>query len=478
MYKLHAHKNFVLTLTCIAEAVTETGYLIFAIVATYSSLLISEFAFLDDYWVAVKGKDIAGHYIMSGRPIFALLGYSFRNVDSYNGFVFFRCLNILSIIAIFFAVRTILKQLTAESNLSNIAAFIFVLTPCMQIFSWWAICTPCLISIFISLLAINVITQKEGRYAVLLTGMLVIFSMLIYQPGALVYISVLPITAYKNRSIGFRKLINVLLPYFTAMGVGFFFLRSFGDSTGLRTTLTMSDISVKLIWYVKEALPRAVEFCLPIHYGSPDFWAVFIICLFFVLYGGYAVWKRNKFPGVFILVLGILFASAANLAVKENWASARSLTAPSLYFLFIAIIGIFHACEAAHMYIAKSIQIAFPLFALIGALMVPIILVTSVIYPQMNEAKFAKQRLTSKDININETIFVIPARYDSWSGATYYDEYGMASSSSISNITFFLRFIAKQSGLYPKDIVVIKSEETSKFPQQQVIDFYKGAAFY
>lgn len=451
----------------------ETWVFVLSIFTAYSPLLVSGWGFMDDYCVAGHGHDFVRHALGHGRPIFAIWHYLFDYIHSFDGFLFFRALSIVIVVLIFFAVRAVFLEVTKNKLLSSWVALLFSMLPCIQVFSWWAICTPFLLAALLAFFAIYLVIQKSDIKTLFAASALVICSILIYQPSALIYVSAIPIVAYKSNLSLLRLARLVLIPYFLALTTSFVILKLFPTTDG-RTAIGMQDIHPKLNWYFGEMLPRSAAFFWPSFAIAPT-----IIGTVLIAFGSYAISKRGGIKSLGAILLGIPLASACNIGTQENWASTRSITALSIYFFIVAAFGVFYLFEIASAYSCKKWLLNTLYVILFGVAALNLTttnrwLAMYVVSPQLGEVRCAKLLLSRPEIDLQKTVYAIPASWSSWSPKTYYDEYGTPSSSASWNTSSFLRFVAARARRDLTTIEVIKSDEVKNYPSSQVVDLRGG----
>lgn len=321
------------------------------ILAAYAPVLISTYAFSDDWATAnesLTGGDSFRWDVMSGRPIFAL--YRLVWVKLIHGIDDIFILRLFSVICtIFFAVsfhNFILKRkIFSDYWMVFTCPILISLLPSFQVYNSWATCSPFVLSIFLSLSSYRIITQRKNlnfptRLAV--GSLLLITSFSIYQPTSLTFIFFMMIDHCfgKDRRPQTKDFITSCL----VMAIGLLssiFLSKVLPRILYGETLSRSqftnDLLGKLYWFANEPLVNSLNnfnITPELTYGC--------LSALLLMVGLISCVNKDRFLiNYTFCVLMPIACYASNLVIKENWAAFRSLIGLEMSLSFFFICGLF-----------------------------------------------------------------------------------------------------------------------------------------
>ncbi|MFZ1545572.1 MAG: ankyrin repeat domain-containing protein, partial [Candidatus Nitrotoga sp.] len=320
--------------------------------AAYSVVLSSNFGVMDDYSflynAIVRSNDTFTLLIGAGRPLNAvLLDLGFRSTGSIENLTILRAITLVGIwllgCGIYF-----FSRVHCVSFISSLAiACGIVLLPSFQVYASWAqhFTTPfagsiALLSAFILTPACR-IRERSKILAILLSTLLLLTSIIIYQPIAMlfcvgIFISIISKPEFSSAWQPSR-VIDAITVFVTAMffGLLIFKIGQYIYPSGSSRYGLVQNIHEKLSWFISEPIANALSmFSVPAK-AFPLF-AVFLT----VLLGTFLLIRRRGSKTVLIIFIYGVFCTlgsyAPNLATAENWASYRSIGA--LGALIVALL--------------------------------------------------------------------------------------------------------------------------------------------
>lgn len=412
-------------------------YAIYAalILAAYAPVLISTYAFSDDWAAAnesLTGGDSFRWDVMSGRPIFAL--YRLGWVKLIHGIDDIFILRFFSVICtIFFAIsfhNFILKRkIFSDYWMVFTCPILISLLPSFQVYNSWATCSPFVLSTFLSLSSYRVITQRNSiSYPTKLAfgALLLIGSFAIYQPTSLTFIFFMMIDYCFGRDR--RPQIKDFISACLVMALGLLssvFLSKVLPKILYGETLSRAqftnDLVGKLDWFANEAFINALNnfnITPGLIYGYLSAFLLIVGLISFVN-------KDRAFINYTFCILMPIACYASNLVIKENWAAFRSLVGLEMSLSFFCICGLF--------FIIKKINsdLICPLLVLLMAFLLCQNNITNYfVGPQQFELTALSSYIDShisKDYKGTINFKIDDPAYNTFSPGQRYDEFGNIS---------------------------------------------------
>lgn len=437
------------------------------LILIFLPLTVSGFAFVDDYTVAGNGSSVFKTLLGHGRPFYALFNLIFDGIQSHSHFALLRGFNILLLLVSFFISKNIVTEIGFKSSLANAMAFMMVMTPGIYLFTWWATCSPQLIAVNCALLAVR-FALTPGCFIV--PSILAAIAMLTYQPAAMIYSAIIPLSLIKERKFELRSFLLRSIPYFISNIAGFFAIKAFSlYASSNRGIIKFDQVQEKLKWYFLTALPNSI--CL----GTPLYsFGVACFCAILVAFGIIILFKRAGAVAAGVTLVGVLAASTPILLNSENWASSRALMPLFVYFTCVIFVG-FAPCLNLSLtsMVERGGKVFLVLICSLTAVIVERTLVTHIVYPQLAEASYLSSLIREKRVDFSKEVFVIPSSWEyAIAPSVSYDEFGSVSSVSWNSIAM-LRFQARRLGVDIHKLTLISPDEFAKYPEPQVLDLRK-----
>jgi hypothetical protein len=324
--------------------------------AVYLSVIVTPYAFSDDYsglrnamthQVWAPALKVAG----GGRPLYALLqGLVLPLIPSLGGLRFLRVLGIVNIGFMAFACHIWLSRARLPRVVNLGLPAMLGLMPPFQVYAAWATAAFFPLSALLSGLAFALLEWAPADARVMSRSRLIAVvailtaALTIYQPSAM-FFWVFAAIAWIGRETPIRwlALIAAVGTMSIALAIDFALAKLlphllWGPSATVARTALTQDVAGKLVWFVSEPLPNALNL-LSIR---PSAWVAGGVTLFAVC----GLWLYRREPTRARLVrmsLAMILVPAAylpNLLVSENWASYRTEAALTSLLLVCTTFGL------------------------------------------------------------------------------------------------------------------------------------------
>ena len=444
------------------------GLFLAVFLTAYAPVLLTPYAFLDAYRdlaVALQGDQswLIAARITQGRPLYALLldGISLTAVEDIGALRYLRLVGIVGIAVLAWSVFRLFVRTGWEQVRSFFMAVILCTTLPFHVYAAWATVAFYLYAALASGLSFALAERSfdeqrllpkwllgAGASLTLLTGIT------IHQPAAM-FFWVFTAVALLKPDMSLRDMLRRFGWYGMIVMVGMFLgfvVYELGLSLYpgfLARTGIVQDIPGKVVWFLCEALPNALNFALlsPAHWffsdGSPapsSFhrtvdvvigWSVFVI-----IAGGLMLSLRGTLKerlwklGIAVSLLPLSYTP--NLLVAENWASYRTLSS----LTSVVVVYAFFALRGYAQHLRRPFSLVYT-NAVVGG--VAIVCGLSAMYhvqtyfvaPQVWELELMRSRLAREELSQARGIYVIRSGWqDTLAPLVRYDEFGLPSSSS------------------------------------------------
>lgn len=459
------------------------GLFLTVFLTAYAPALMASYAFLDDYvWLhsALLG-DQAGIIgkIAHGRPLYGLLldgvVISSNTVRDIGDLRYLRLVGIIGIAVLAWGVFQILGRTGWGHVQSFFISVILCTTLSFQVYAAWAVTAfypySALASLFAFALAERAF-EAQGRLLKWLIGagasLALLIALTIYQPTAMffwVFAAVVLLRPDTPLCDMLRRFGWYCLIALGGMFLGFVVYK-LGSSLYLylglsaRPVLAVQHLPAKVVWFLCEALPNALNFTLlsPAHWFFPEggpapssfhrsvdiliAWGVFIIVV-----GGLMLYFRGPFKkrlGKLAIAGSLLPLSyAPNLLAAENWAAYRtlsSLTSVVVVYVFFALRG-----YAQRLHRPPSpfwVNVTIGSIAIASVLSAMYHVQTSFVVPQIRELDVMRLQLAQGNLAQARSIYVIRSRWqDTLAPPARYDEFGLPSSYAAAFVPSSMMFL-------------------------------------
>ncbi|HCD03857.1 MAG TPA: hypothetical protein DEQ60_00880 [Methylophaga sp.] len=341
-------KNRAITFNLLAALI------IFLVVfSTYSAVLFNTFGVLDDWtflYNAITGQEgTVPLLIGAGRPLNAFFShFGFMVAGSIEGLATLRFVGVVGISILGFCLYLFAHAQRVDFFTSLLISIGVVLLPSFQVYASWAqhFTTPyagilALCSAFILSPECR-IRERSRRIAIFYSASLLLVSLLIYQPLAMLFWTGILISSTSSFDSKNKWTIeggfDVLVAFSLAM-VGAFIAFKVGQSVYPGDSSRygfVSDVYGKLIWFLSEPLANSAS----LHIAPRNCW----IQWFFIVLVLVALLLLGKQRGLtvatslcLIVSLALVLSYVPNLVTAENWASYRSIGALGATF-FVSVI--------------------------------------------------------------------------------------------------------------------------------------------
>jgi hypothetical protein len=474
------------------------------LLVAYGVVLTSSFGVLDDYsflWEGISGRQSTyGLLVSAGRPLNGLLlDYGFRMVGSVEGLTVLRALTLSGILLFGGALYFVARASRLGVHFAIAIACGAVLLPAFQVYVAWAqhFTTP-----YAGLLAVlgGALLMPSSRLyarsrvaAFVAATFLLVISILIYQPIAMVFSAVILMSMITAESSdewrwGGERIIAAIGAIGAAMAIGFlvFKLARQGSVDNSARYGLVTDFSGKLTWFFSDPFPHAFSL-FDLQGASAG------IVISIVLVGLLAFWYRcglKSFLRISLMgCLAVVGSYLPNLATAENWGAYRTTGALALLALVLFVmmvreilgaIGGFMPKVAEHPLAQTLGAVALGLLLLITAFRTEESVLKGFVLPNVVELDNLASLLRAQAKGSKNVDFVV-VRPSSWmdSQAKFkaYDEFGMHSSISESYALNVVRVAVEGIGLFPRARIVGQAEferiSGGQVESAVIIDFSK-----
>lgn len=471
--------------------------------AAYSVVLSSNFGVMDDYTfllnALLRNNGTLTLLIGAGRPLNAvLLDFGFRSAGSIENLAVLRAITLAGMwllgCGLYF-----FSRLHCVSLICSLAiACGIVLLPSFQVYASWAqhVTTPfaggiALLSAFI-LTPVCTVRERSRILAIFLSSLLLLTSILIYQPIAMLFLTGILISIISKPDINtewkLSRVVDAITVFVMAMFFGLmaFKIGQYIHPSGSSRYGLVQNIHEKLSWFFSEPIANSLSV-----YIIPANVILQLTVILIVLLGAFLFIKRrgsNNLLPIFIYgFFCILGSYTPNLATAENWASYRSIGALSAS---VVVLLIFMAAEL-FSYIQRICTTNIPLgkinkYNWLLATILLIILTTQAqsnvlngfVLPNVTELNNLASALNDKKSQGSEKVTVI-IKSSNWSDSAArpmaYDEFGMPSSHTDYYAKTIVNIVLRSTSLIPNAIIASSGDvlayQQSDHNVNLVIDF-------
>ena len=406
-----------------------------AIILLYYPLVTANFGYVDDYSFVQSSikldnaslmQSLSGDRILSG----ILTTILFNTFNSINEIKYIR---LVSIIFISFSSVLIFYMLfmSGYSRKSSAAyAMLVACTPSFQIYGSWAVLVGAPLSVIFSVLAAFSHLKFKGIKLFVVRSALLLISLTLYQPTAMVFFSFLPFILYqktsKTKSIETYKfsfsyiisgLSGMLLAYLALPITTYIF----NIPPSLRSSLATDPIS-KIEWFFKGPLISSTNIFMMRPQIIPGL-IILILFLSLVVFDK----KSRRFEFILSLIIAIPLSYTPNLLVAGDWASNRTLIGLAVIWCGIIFLSINLILD-----FRRNIFIDF----FISIFLFSIFLesqnnvMDEFVIPGSIEYAYSLHELRKLDPHNNSTVCVVESRwFDSLARYTSMDDFGRSAFS-------------------------------------------------
>lgn len=442
------------------------GLFLAVFLIAYAPVLLTPYAFLDAYRdlaVALQGDSswLTAARITQGRPLYALLldGISLTAIGDIGALRYLRLVGIVGIAVLAWSVfRLFVRTGWGQVRSFSMSVILFTTLP-FHVYAAWATVAFYLYAALASGLSFALAERSFGEQRRLPKWLLgagaslaLLTALTIHQPAAMFFWVFAAVILLKPdmlpgdmlRRFGWYGMIVMvgMLLGFVVYKLGLSLYPDFHARTGI-----VQDIPGKVIWFLCEALPNALNFVLlsPAHWffseGSPvrsafhrtvDMVIAWSVCVFIV--GGLMLYvrgtRKERLWKLSIAVTLLPLSYAPNLLVAENWASYRTLSS----LTSVIVVYAFFAFQGYTQCLRRSLSPAY-MNAVMGG--IAIICGLSAMYhvqtyfvvPQVRELDMMRSQLDEERLSEVRGIYVIrPGWQDTLAPLVKYDEFGLPSS--------------------------------------------------
>jgi len=473
------------------------------VLGAYSIVLSSNFGVLDDYTFLYNAITGSNHtltlLISAGRPLNAiLLDLGFHLAGSIENLAILRAITLVGIWLLGCCLY-LFSRLHCVSFLSSLAiACGIVLLPSFQVYASWAqhFTTPiagafALLSAFILMPACTIRERSRGL-AILLSVLLLVIAILIYQPMAMLFCTGILISALSKPDTfsdwKLSRVIDAAAAYVTAMVLALIIFKvgqSIYPSESSRYGLVQNVVE-KLIWFFSEPIKNALSLYIVPFSITMQFVSVITALIgFLFLIKKYGI---KAISIIFITVILCVFGSyAPNLATAENWASYRSIgglgatIVVTLVLLVSQPIYYIQKRYSTSTFIDLSSKYFWFVLAIILIILVARVqsnVQNSFVLPNVTELNNLASYL--KDVNPQSiekvTVIIRPSSWsDSAARPMAYDEFGMPSSVRPYYAKSIVEIVLRSMNKIPNKIIMAAGDSTTnqqvEHAETLVIDF-------
>jgi len=487
----------------ISQGLSASMIIAAVVFAAYSVVLSSNFGVMDDYSfllnAIVRGNDTFTLLIGAGRPLNAvLLDVGFRSTGAIENLAILRAITLVGIwllgCGIYF-----FSRVHYVSFISSLAiACGIILLPSFQVYASWAqhFTTPfagviALLSAFI-LTPGCTIRERSRILAILLSALLLLTSILIYQPVAMMFCTGILISMISKPDISSAwrpsRVIDAAIAFMTAMlfGLLIFKIGQYVYPSGSSRYGLVQNIHEKLSWFFSEPIANALSL-----YSVPANVTLQFVVLLTVLLGAcLLIRKRGSNTVLIIFIYGVfcvLGSYAPNLATAENWASYRSIGALSASIVALLVLMVSVVSNYLEIkYATNSLLRRLNKYHWIAPAILLIILTTHAqsnvlngfVLPNVTELNNLASALNDGKGQGSEKVVVI-IKSSSWSDSAAkpmaYDEFGMPSSIRDYYAKAIVEIVLRSTNLIPNAMVISSVEaiasKQSDHGTNLVVDF-------
>lgn len=392
------------------------------ILLCYSQLVISKFGRLDDFAFYLWSRNDAWEIIKSGltygRPLLSLiLGLSFTEVNSIEGFSIMRAISVLILLAtILILYIHYSKKLKINTPVFFSVTFLLLSLPGVWVFLSWAQGLPHFVGLLLVAIAVNCYESKKIVFYV--SSLLAIYT---YQPFGLILPTLLTIEIMHKKDRAFFREFTKFISWIIFATFSNLVVVHIQPNYNRRANFTTS-YSEKLSWVYSEWIPRVV---FPWSFKPWMFLTFLIVSIYIILLILCA--KYFNYPKILALVFATTFTSVPFVISVDNWASSRAVLSSNIVF-YVAICYL--ASQVSLFKKTKKLNVtALFLMCLMFFLYSTKVANETLVYPQSFEWKRSVQEIRNIP-NEAKIIEVQLAPFEQTSAPfTAYDENGILNSS-------------------------------------------------
>ena len=427
----------------------------------YGSVLIADYGIWDDYRELLPGINVTSHRISEGRPLYAFGIWIFVSwADGIEDLSHARLVGILGIVFLAWIVFHMLVRSGVTWFQSFCVSAVMCTTLPFQVYAAWATTSYYTVAAIVSGLAFFLSdrafeTRRSNKKWTLTTGACLVFTagLSIYQPSAMffwVFAAMILLKAERSVLDSFKRLAWYCMITMIGLLSGFIMAKSgtiilYPGKSGRANFV--EDPMVKLIWFLFDAFPNALNFALlspsnllfpsygnaTVSSGQQTADVIIAWLIFAVISGGLFMYFRGtckERTWKYLISLAILMMTyMPSLASNTNYSAYRTL--PSLSAV-VVLYAYFAFQGYGRPYSFDSLRVN----AVIGS--VTIICILSAAYhvrtyfviPQVQELALMRSELAGKEISRIRNIYVIPPGWGITSAPIAKHEFGQSSSFS------------------------------------------------
>ncbi len=423
------------------------GAILMVLLLVYSSAILVDYGFADDYSFLVRSKAGSGvlfDLVAAGRPLNGfLMQTAFRLTPGVDGLDLMRLVGVLGTAALGWGLYLLLRS-AGEGRISSFfLALGSVLLPSFQVYVAWAqyfaapwACLAAVGSAHLTWVAARPRACLPRMALAVLAALLLLIALTIYQPAAMMFwvaVGVRWITGCASwRHLGRYALIASV----TALGA---LLAEFALFRWLTTAVVPADVRVdlgvnllaKLEWFVREPLIGGLNLLRLIPSSALAVGVAAFICvgLWLRLRGSWGE-RLLRWTGALALVP---LTYLPNLLVVDSWASFRTRPALSVlllvyaYYAFWTIMRQLEAWRQADLTAWGYGGMA--TFVGLGVVLAAAHVTQLFAVPQSMEYRYLKSRLSPPALDSARAVWIIRPNWSQGvSRYVTYDEFGKPSS--------------------------------------------------
>jgi hypothetical protein len=473
-----------------SQELSATIIILVVVLAAYFVELTNSFGIMDDYSflqnAIVGSNDTFTLLIGAGRPINAvLLDLGFSLTGSIENLTYLRMITLFGIWLLgcgfyFFS------RLNGVSYLSALAiACGIILLPSFQVYASWAqhFTTPfsgalALLSAFI-LTPVCTISQSSRVFKMLLSVLLLIAAILIYQPIAMLFCTgiLISIISQFNSRLGWSlsRIVDTVTVFVIAMLIGFVIFK-FGQylyPTGSSRSQLLQNLPGKLRWFVSEPIANVLSLYKVVPTNAVLQFLIFLP----ILLGALLFIYKHKSKNVFLIFIYgffcVLGSYAPSLITAENWASYRSIGALSSSMVVLLVLMVSELCgyiknkyitTAIFDILNKNLWIALTILLIILTMQANYNVLNGFVIPNITELNNLASALNDgKNTKFDKvTVIVRPSSWtDSAAKPIAYDEFGMPSSVRDYYAKTIVDIVLRSTNKIPNAIISMSEYTTS-----------------
>jgi hypothetical protein len=478
------------------QAIVASMIIAVVIFAAYSVVLSSTFGIMDDYCLLLNAiigsNDTLTMLIGCGRPLNGvLLDLGFRLTGSIENLVFLRTITLVGIWLLGCSFYFFSRKHGVGFISSLAIACGVVLLPSFQVYASWAqhFTTPfagviALLSAYI-MTPVGPIRQRSRIWAILLSALLLLTSILIYQPIAMLFCTGILLSLIAKPDIHndwkASRIIDTGIAFASAMVLGLlvFKIAQYFHPNGASRYGLVQNVQEKVSWFFYEPLANAFSL-----FSVPPHASLRFVVIATILFGALFFIKRHGFnTAVLIIIYGVfclLGSYTPNLATAENWASYRSIGALSASVVVLLVLMVSEIITSIQTrYSANQLFVSSTWYHWLALTIVVMILtiqaqnrvINGFVLPNVTELNNVASALRDGKNQDSDKIAVV-IRPSSWNDSAarplIYDEFGMPSSTTVYYARAIVEIVLRSMNAIPNAIIAEQQLENN---QDFVVDF-------